>query len=649
MRTRKIINLLAMAGLSSVLLVACNSGGGNPNNPNTNQNSNQSNVNTTQTLDSSFSTISAGGVLTFLNPIVSQLGDLAGADAGDVAGELSTDLAVNLLNSMGVTIFNSPQYYQNIQIESQLNAIETQLTSINQSLTTFVNIYYKDTYNNSSQTFDAINSDIYGTYTNFAQDVYAGYPLTQQNLYAGQWESGVIPVIPPESAAIIPLAKSRIYNAYANFPTAFNTEITQLSDDSDNPYVDSNGNLMITENSDGSWTSTRTNSITPGTGWFAANLANAFNNYTAEHPYYGQNNFSSDENLFLNAAQWTQIVKTALFYNDMGLQQSYQIIDSLLRIKYLSGDPELASIDLPSFMGNPASYQNYQQAHQALFEIFKYKQYIIYTEAQQAINNYQTGPNGSQLSNFTFPQGCDDLNQISYEDLVNNPNNQYNWNGKIATTQCTNNNTGVKAYTAQDIGDMCNPGTLANIGGNLYCSSYTGNTLYYGQGGELYNVVNSSMAIDYDAGLLEDDDTIDIRGFNLSTPVSDFGGGMYFNVSNENGAWHVHDGWQQSNFLRLTDQYHVYDVGYGPNPNRSDDGVDMYVYISCVRYDLTCKAVNNSGDSSGPTGYSGISLLYSNGITTNQPAVNEPNVTLNGYLNDEYSYNSYNMFYPATW
>ena len=38
MKTKKIINLLAVAGLSSSLLVACNSGGGNPNNPNTNQN-----------------------------------------------------------------------------------------------------------------------------------------------------------------------------------------------------------------------------------------------------------------------------------------------------------------------------------------------------------------------------------------------------------------------------------------------------------------------------------------------------------------------------------------------------------------------------------------------------------------------------------
>lgn len=315
-----------------------------------------------------------------------------------------------------------------------------------------------------------------------------------------------------------------------------------------------------------------------------------------------------------------------------------------MRIKYLSGDPQLASIDLPSFMGAPSSYQNYQQAHQALFQIFKYKQYIIYSEAQQAINQYLTGPNGSQLSNYTFPSNCDNLNGISYAWLESNPNNSYNWNGKVVTTQCVNNNTGVKAYTAQDIGDMCNPGNLSNVGGNLYCGTYTGNTYYSGQGGELYNVVNSNMAIDYDAGIFEDDDAIDIRGFNLNTQF--FGGqSQYYSLSQQNGAYHVHDGWQSSNFMRLTDQYHVYDVGYEPNPYRSDDGVDMYVYISCVRYDLTCHAVNNSGDSDGPSGFSGIALNYSNGIATDQPAVNEPNITLNGGASDEYKYNSYHIYY----
>lgn len=45
MKTKKIVNLLAIAGLSSSLLVACNSGGGNPNNPNTNSaNANNSNA-----------------------------------------------------------------------------------------------------------------------------------------------------------------------------------------------------------------------------------------------------------------------------------------------------------------------------------------------------------------------------------------------------------------------------------------------------------------------------------------------------------------------------------------------------------------------------------------------------------------------------
>lgn len=640
MKTKKIINLLAIAGLSSSLLVACNSGGGNPNNPNTNS-ANANNSNAAPIADTSATISTTGGVMTFLNPVVGELADLAGDDLGDVAGELSTDLAVNLLNSMGITVFNSPADAQYTQIESQLNGIENQLTSINQTLTTFVDDYYKNTAVQSAQTFYAINSYIYGNYTNFAQNVYAGYP---QSSYANQWESGVIPALLPESAAIIPLAKQRIYNAYASFPNDFNTQITQLSDDSDNSYLDGNGNLLISENSDGSWNSTRVNSVTPGTGWFATNLANAFNNYIAQHPYYGESNFNSNENLFLNAAQWTQIVKTALFYNDVGLQQSYQIIDSLLRIKYLSGDPKLASIDLPSFMGAPSNYQNYQQAHQALFQIFKYKQYIIYTEAQQAINQYLTGPNGSQLSNYTFPSNCDNLNGISYAWLESNPNNSYNWNGKVVTTQCVNNNTGVKAYTAQDIGDMCNPGNLSNVGGNLYCGTYTGNTYYNGQGGELYNVVNSDMAIDYDAGLFEDDDTIDIRGFNLSTQY--FGGqSQYYSLSEENGAYHVHDGWQASNFMRLTDQYHVYDVGYGPNPNRSDDSVDMYVYISCVRYDLTCHAVNNSGDSDGPTGFSGIALDYSNGVTTSQPAVNEPNITLNGGASDEYKYNSYHIYY----
>ena len=62
---------------------------------------------------------------------------------------------------------------------------------------------------------------------------------------------------------IIPLAKQRIYNAYANFPNDFNTQITQLSDDSDNSYLGSNGNLLISENSDGSWNSTRVNNIAP--------------------------------------------------------------------------------------------------------------------------------------------------------------------------------------------------------------------------------------------------------------------------------------------------------------------------------------------------------------------------------------------------
>lgn len=640
MKTKKIINLLAIAGLSSSLLVACNSGGGNPNNPNTNS-ANANNSNAAPIADTSTTISTTSGVMTFLNPVVGELADLAGDDLGDVAGELSTDLAVNLLNSMGITVFNSPADAQYTQIESQLNGIENQLTSINQTLTTFVDDYYKNTAVKSTQTFYAINGYIYGDYTNFAQNIYAGYP---QSSYVNQWESGVIPALPPESAVIIPLAKQRIYNAYANFPNDFNTQITQLSDDSDNSYLDGNGNLLISENSDGSWNSTRVNSVAPDTGWFAINLANAFNYYIAQYPYYGESNFNSNENLFLNAAQWTQIVKTALFYNDVGLQQSYQIIDSLLRIKYLSGDPELASIDLPSFMGAPSNYQNYQQAHQALFQIFKYKQYIIYTEAQQAINQYLTGPSGSQLSNYTFPSNCDNLNNISYAWLESNPSNNYNWNGKNVTTQCVNTNTGVKAYTAQDIGDMCSPGNLSNVGGNLYCGTYTGNTYYSGQGGELYNVVNSDMAIDYDAGLFEDDDTIDIRGFNLNTQY--FGGqSQYYSLSQENGAYHVHDGWQASNFMRLTDQYHVYDVGYGPNPNRSDDGVDMYVYISCVRYDLTCHAVNNSGDSDGPTGFSGIALDYSNGITTSQPAINEPNITLNGGASDEYKYNSYHIYY----
>lgn len=644
MKTKKLINLMAIIGISSCLLVACNSGGGNSAaNSNSSQNNNQNNIGRSQLTNSSLNELSpTGEVTTFLNPIISELGDLVGENASDVAGELSTDLAVNLLNSMGITIFNSPEDYQNIQIESQLNTIENQLTSINQTLNSFVKIYYQDTYDQSSQTFDAINSDIYGDYTNFAQDVYAGLP--QQNLYAGIWESGIIPPVPPESAVVIPLAKSRIYNAYANFPQQLNTQITQLSDDSDNSYVDSNGNLMITENSDGSWTSTRTNSIAPGTGWFASNLANAFNSYTNQYPYYGESNFNTNENLLLTAAQWTQIVKTALFYNDTGLQQSYQIIDSLLRIKFLSGDPELASINLPSFMGDPAGYQNYQQAHDVLFKIFKYKQYIIYTEAQQAINNYLTGPNGNQLSNYTFPQGCDDLNHINYQQLTS-PDNQYNWNGKIATTQCTNNNTGIKAYTAQDIGDMCNPGTLANIGGNLYCGNgYVANA-------SLYDVVNSNMAMDYSSAF--EQDAMDVREFSIPTagfaqsgsnPLSN-----YQLSTDPDGTWHVHDGFYGANSMQLVDQYHVYNFGYGPNPNRSDDSVDMYIYIACIPHDLTCHAVNNSGDSSGPTGYSGISLLYSNGINTNQPAINEPNITINGYLSDEYSYNSYNMFYPNSW
>lgn len=642
MKTKKIINLLAVAGLSAGFLVACNSGASSST---SNQSGNNANTNTAPITDTSVTMAAAGGgVTTFLNPIIGELGDLAGDDLGDVAGELSTDLAVNLLNSMGITAFNSPADAQYSQIESQLNGIENQLTTINQNLTTFVDDYYKNTAVQSNQTFYAINSDIYGNYTNFAQNVYAGYPQTDTTNYAGDWENGTIPTIPPESAVVIPLAKQRIYANYASFPDSFNKQITQLSDDSNNSYVDNSGNLLISENSDGSWNSTRVNSIASGTGWFASNLANAFNNYTAQHPYYGQNNFSSNENLFLNAAQWTQIVKTALFYNDVGLQQSYQIIDSLLRIKYLSGDPQLASIDLPSFMGAPSSYQNYQQAHQALFQIFKYKQYIIYTEAQQAINQYLTGPNGSQLSNYTFPSNCDNLNGISYAWLESNPNNSYNWNGKVVTTQCVNNNTGVKAYTAQDIGDMCNSGNLSNVGGNLYCGTYTGNSYYSDQGGELYNVVNSDMAIDYDAGIFEDDDAIDIRGFNLNTQY--FGGqSQYYNLSQQNGAYHVHDGWQASNFMRLTDQYHVYDVGYGPNPNRSDDSVDMYVYISCVRYDLTCHAVNNSGDSDGPSGFSGIALNYSNGIATDQPVANEPNITLNGGASDEYKYNSYHIYY----
>ena len=155
------------------------------------------------------------------------------------------------------------------------------------------------------------------------------------------------------------------------------------------------------------------------------------------------------------------------------------------------------------------------------------------------------------------------------------------------------------------------------------------------------------MAMDYSSAWTQDH--LNIRGFNLSTPTSDFGGGEYFSLSEQNGTYGIQDGFQASNFMRLTDQYHVYDVGYGPNPNRSDDGVDMYIYITCIRYDLTCHSVNNSGDSDGPTGYSGISLLYSNGINTNQAASNEPNITLNGSDSDEYQYNSYHMYYPSTW
>ena len=271
MKTRKIINLLAIAGLSSSLLVACNSGGGNPNNPNTSQNT-ANNSNAAPIADTSTMISTTGGVMTFLNPVVGELADLAGEDAGEVAGELSTDLAVNLLNSMGITIFNSPADAQNMQIESQLNGIENQLTSIDQTLTTFVDDYYKNTAVQSTQTFYAINSYIYGDYTNFAQNVYAGYPQTNATNYAGDWENGVIPAIPPESAVMIPLAKQRVYSAYANFPSELNTQITQLSDDSDNSYLGSNGNLLISENSDGSWNSTRVNNIAPGTGWFTTIL-----------------------------------------------------------------------------------------------------------------------------------------------------------------------------------------------------------------------------------------------------------------------------------------------------------------------------------------------------------------------------------------
>ena len=178
-----------------------------------------------------------------------------------------------------------------------------------------------------------------------------------------------------------------------------------------------------------------------------------------------------------------------------------------------------------------------------------------------------------------------------------------------------NTNTGVKAYTAQDIGDMCSRVTYLMLVVICTAELYTGNTYYSGQGVVVPDWL-TLMAIDYDAGLFEDDDTIIfvaltsihnilVDKVSIIVLVRKMALIMFMMV------------WQASNFMRLTDQYHVYDVGYGPNPNRSDD-VDMYVYISCVRYDLTCHAVNNSGDSSGPTGFSGIALDYSNGITTSQ-------------------------------
>ena len=312
------------------------------------------------------------------------------------------------------------------------------------------------------------------------------------------------------------------------------------------------------------------------------------------------------QNYLYNKALWTQSVMRALYFNQISLQRSYRIVDFLIDAKY--GPSKITQIDLPSFMAGNNS-KSYTDASNYLTAIYQFKTQLIYNEAIEAINWYQTGPKGSDVTDFIASSTCDDLTALGQLGSANNESmstqtfinesTNYGWDGKNLTTKCRINVPGNSfisyVTTTQDVGEMCLTGQLVNLNGNIYCSSSSpgmvNNSLASALGvinGTTHYGLNTVLAVNGSS----------YKGVNVenilgSTQIiySNNSTGHLYTVNDEPGSLHLRGGDPKNNyFVILQDENHMYIYG------ESWQGWEG-LFLQCIPHNSYCNFSSQNDNS----------------------------------------------------
>lgn len=537
----------------------------------------------------------------FSNPILGELSNKVAEAIGGKLGGLATLAAVNLLDMCGVHLLDDPAQAEFTQIESSLNDIENKLVQLNSSLNKYILEYENNTQNEYAQSFVITDTNVLNLYTNLAQNIF--HKISESTTYTSSsltqmWEDGERPPIDSVAAAL--LNKKQILKDYSDFPVNLDRTISLLSDDSASPYLASDGQtLLIQRNSDGNWTSSR-QAPASNSGQFKNSLQASFNLFNTQNPMYGSNSITP-QNLFLNKARWSQVVMTALFNDTVDLQRTYRIVEFIVEAKY-SGDKDFGNLNLPSFMGNP---KNKDVALDALDQIYRYKTWHLYQEAQAAIDMYSTGAKGSDITDFSIPDTCDNILDVGNKsgsgigasshlkiDLATFESYpyDYSWDGRSLTTKCTTI-SGASVTSSQDVVDMCESGQLINLNGNIYCAKYStamNNSIktYINQ---MYHSKLPNMNI-----MSHKNIRVDIRGIEKDTQVIDWFNSadhLYF-VNDSADSLHLRDGDPTNNYyVLMQDPSREYLYGEGYSDYGNNAAYVPFVYLACLPFDKNC---NNS-------------------------------------------------------
>ncbi len=558
---------------------------------------------------------------TYENPVLGYLGSRLSSIANEQVEGLMWTGINDLFGDMGINIFQNPEDAEFAQIEAQLTQIENSIATLNNNLTSFINTYNTNTSNAYQQNFAQVNTDVANYYSNLGQDIYNNEP--NNSTLTNNWEAGIIPAIPAETAA---LTNSTVINNYLNnFPAGLSQDINMLSDDSSDSYLDANGNLLVTENADGTWSSTRAQ-VQPGAKMFYNALHAAYNEFVIAHSAYPNASQNTQQNYLLSKAQWTQIVMTALFNTTVDLQRTYRIVDFIVAAKF-NQPQQFSNLNLPSFMGNPTSYQ---QAHVELATIYKYKTFNIMQEAQQMIDQFSTGGTGSDITDYSIPATCDDPLSHSNGAASGQPmslatfmaqSSNYVWDGKHLTTMCKTN-SGNTVVTTQDVVDMCGPRAsgggqvgLISLDSHIYCAAGLNPSQYNSYLNQ--NISNAGNQADSDLALSNaiyasgDNiiDSVDVRGIDNSTWIP-----VWFVSSQDHLSWvndmtnqkHLHDGDPTNSYYVLmqdSERQYIYGEAYNSE--------NLYgVYLMCVPSDSYCARSGSFGNFGGLSFPNGVTLSF---------------------------------------